>query len=167
MSNDCIDFNHKWNIYYHLPQDKSWTLSSYVPIIKGVDKIEQVNAINDAISDNIIKYCMLFVMKEGITPMWEDVKNRNGGCFSYKVISKDAPEVWRELLQLLCKNTLIGNQYHPRMELVNGITISPKKNFSIVKIWLADCSFQDPSCITVIPNLMKNGSMFRKHEPEF
>ena len=28
---------------------------------------------------------MLFLMRDGIQPIWEDEKNRNGGCFSYKI----------------------------------------------------------------------------------
>ena len=154
-----------WSMYYHLPQDKNWTLLSYVPIMEKIDTVEKLIAVNECIPDNVIKYCMLFVMKEGITPMWEDINNRTGGCFSYKVINRVVPAVWRELMYLLGGNVLTINPEH--MNFVNGITISPKKNFSIVKIWMLDCSLQDPACIKPILNLVKNGCMFRKHEPEF
>ena len=32
---------------------------------------------------------MLFVMRNGINPMWEDPKNKDGGCFSYKISNKN------------------------------------------------------------------------------
>jgi hypothetical protein len=154
-----------WSLYYHLPNDKNWNLSSYKPILENIDSVEQLIAVNEGLTDNIVKHCMLFVMRVGITPMWEDKKNRNGGCFSYKVVNKSVPIVWRELMYLLCGNSLTINQKH--MNFINGITISPKRGFCIVKIWLADCSIQDPSIIVQIPLLSKMGCLFKSHTPEF
>ena len=117
------------------------------------------------IDEKIVKNCMLFVMRNGITPMWEDKHNRQGGCFSYKVSNRFVPDVWKQLFFLLCGESLCikkeDNQY------VNGITISPKKNFCIIKIWLADSHIQDPDTITHINNLNKTGCLFKKHAPEF
>ena len=155
----------KWNLYYHLPQDKNWDLTSYSIIMSSIDSLEQVISLNDGMNENIIKNCMLFVMREGITPMWEDPKNRNGGCFSYKVVNKVVPEVWRALFLLLCGETIGIEKEHNKH--VNGITISPKKNFCIIKIWLDTSTLQDPNIITNVANLMKQGCLFKKHEPEF
>lgn len=155
----------KWNLYYHLPQDKSWDLSSYSIIMSSINTVEQLILLNSALNDNVIKNCMLFVMREGITPMWEDPRNRNGGCFSYKVINKVVPEVWRNLFFLLCGESLCVDKIHNKH--INGITISPKKNFCIIKIWLDISSLQDSNIINSIPNLVKQGCLFKKHEPEF
>jgi len=157
--------NGKWNLYYHLPHDKNWNLSGYTIIMNSIDSVEKVLSLNDAIHENVIKNCMLFVMREGITPMWEDPRNRNGGCFSYKVSNKCVPEVWRSLFCAICGESSCTEQ--AINEHVNGITISPKKNFCIVKIWFDTATFQDPSVITQIPNLVKQGCLFKKHEPEF
>jgi hypothetical protein len=155
----------KWNLYYHLPHDKNWDISSYKPIMKNIDTAEQLISINEHLSENIIKHCMLFVMRDGITPMWEDKKNRNGGAFSFKVANKLVPLVWKTLFYSLCGETLcVDKKLSP---LFNGITISPKKNFCIVKIWLENCTLQDPSILIQIPNLSKQGCLFKKHEPEF
>jgi hypothetical protein len=155
----------KWNLYYHLPSDKKWDLSSYQTILGNIDTVESVVAITQAIPENIVKYCMLFVMRDGITPMWEDPKNRNGGCFSFKAINKQVFSVWKSLFYAICGETLfINKEYH---KLVNGITISPKKNFCIVKVWLLNCSVQDPNLMIAIPNLSTQGCLFKKHEPEF
>ena len=154
-----------WNMYYHLPNDKSWDLASYKFILAGVSSVEEVIGLNKALTDAVIKYCMLFVMRDGITPMWEDPKNRTGGCFSYKIINKQVPSVWKALMCALCGETLCTDPKYNR--LINGITISPKKNFCIVKIWLSDCSVQDSNIIINIPNLSKQGCLFREHAPEF
>lgn len=155
----------KWNMYYHLPHDKSWDLGSYKSVQHGLSSVEDILAMNRSMSDQVIKYCMLFVMRDGITPMWEDPKNRKGGCFSYKIINKQVPNVWKALFCALCGETLCVD---PKFNaLINGITISPKKSFCIVKIWLSDCSVQDSNIITSIPNLSKQGCLFREHAPEF
>ena len=155
----------KWELYCHLPNDKKWDINSYIKIMSEIDTVEKLIAINDSISEKIIKNCMLFVMKTGITPMWEDVKNRNGGCFSFKIANKQVGSVWKSLFYMLCGETLCANRMHN--SFINGITISPKKNFCIIKIWMENCKFQDPNIIDVVPNLIKNGCLFKKHEPEF
>jgi hypothetical protein len=155
----------KWNLYYHLPHDKNWDLSSYKIIMNNIDSLEKLIAINENVSEQIVKYCMLFVMRDGITPMWEDPSNRNGGCFSFKVLNKQVYSVWKSLFYAMCGETLFKNKaYH---NLVNGITISPKKNFCIIKVWLLNCSVQDPELMISIPNLTIQGCLFKKHEPEF
>ena len=70
---------------------------------------------------------MLFVMKENITPMWEDPKNREGGCFSYKVSNRFVGEIWKTLFYMLLGNNICVKAKHNN--IVNGITISPKKEF--------------------------------------
>ena len=157
--------NDKWKLYYHLPQDKNWSVSSYSVIMSDIDTAEKVISLNEFIHDSVIKNCMLFVMREGITPMWEDPRNRNGGCFSYKISNKFVPEVWKKLFYLMTGETLCKDMNHSQN--VNGITISPKKNFCIIKIWLSVSTLQDPEIITNIQNLHKQGCLFKKHEPEF
>lgn len=170
MDSACIPssfhtLNGKWNLYYHLPQDNDWSLSSYTIIMDSINTIESVVSLNEKIHENIVKSCMLFVMREGITPMWEDSKNRHGGCFSYKVTNKYVFEVWKKLFCLLCGESLCADPGNSKY--VNGITISPKKNFCIIKIWLNTSEFQDPGFIINIQNLSKQGCLFKKHEPEF
>jgi hypothetical protein len=155
----------KWNIYYHLPNDKNWELSSYKILKKNMNDVDGLIAFNEYLPEKIVKYCMLFVMREGINPTWEDKRNRDGGCFSYKVSNKFVYDIWKTLLYGLCGESLTKNKKHA--SLVNGITISPKKNFCIVKIWLKDCSLQDSSQIIDIPNLSTQGCLFRKHAPEY
>ena len=155
----------KWNLYYHLPHDKNWELSGYTIIMNSIDTAEKVISLNETVTEHVVKNCMLFIMRVGITPMWEDPRNRNGGCFSYKVINKQVHELWKNLFYLLCGEALCVDPSHSKH--INGITISPKKNFCIIKIWLDTSQYQDPNMIVSIPNLLKQGCLFKKHEPEF
>ena len=75
---------------------------------------------------------MFFLMKDDILPLWEDEKNINGGCWSYKIPKKDSYSSWIEIAIDVCGEYLISNE---NSNIINGISISPKKNFCIIKIW--------------------------------
>ena len=157
--------NDKWDLYYHLPNDSNWNLLSYKVIMKGIDSVDAVLALNKNIEDIIIKNSMLFIMRDGITPLWEDPKNRKGGCFSFKVINKFVPNIWKTLFCAVSGETLMKDPKNNNF--INGITISPKKNFCVIKVWMSTCEFHDPNILIDIKNLSKEGCLFKKHEPEF
>jgi hypothetical protein len=153
--------NDKWVLYHHLPSNKDWTISGYEIVMNDIDCLEKIIALNETIPEDVIKYSMWFVMRKGISPLWEDPKNACGGNFSYKVVNKNVYDVWKNMFYLLCSGSLCENPSYAKY--LNGITISPKKNFCILKIWLNTTLYQDPSIIATIPNLTKHGAQFRKH----
>lgn len=159
-SSSFIPLSQTYNVYYHLPNDKNWDFNSY-KLITSVSTVDELIALNENMNENIIKYCMLFVMKSGVTPLWEDPKNKNGGCFSYKIYNKTVVTIWKELLYSLCGESLMKNRED--MKYVNGITISPKKNFCIMKIWLENLKIQNPDAVINIENLSKMGVIFKSH----
>jgi hypothetical protein len=150
----------KYNIYYHLPNDKNWNFASY-KLISSISTVEELVTINENIPDNIVKYCMLFVMKHGIAPMWEDPKNKGGGCFSYKIYNKTVVNIWKHVFYAFCGGTLMVDREN--MKYVTGITISPKKNFCILKIWIENMKLQNPESVISIENLSKMGVIFKSH----
>ena len=155
--------NDRWNFYYHLPHDNDWSISGYKLIMSNINCIEHVKSLIDAINENIVRSCMLFVMRHNVLPIWEDPFNKDGGCFSYKISNKYVYNVWNELFKLLCGESLCDEEF---IKHINGITISPKKNFCVIKIWLDTIELQDPTIITEIINLNTEGCIFKKHEPE-
>ena len=168
ISSESSVFNklrYKWNLWAHLPQDPDWTVKSYKKIYQ-FKTIEESVGITEMIPEGLVKNCMLFIMRDGITPMWEDPKNRNGGCFSYKISNKNVFEVWRDLTYVLIGESLSANVTF--VSSVTGITISPKKNFCIVKIWMTNCEHQNPQVVTNdVKLLIPQGCLFKKHTPEF
>lgn len=150
-----------WTLWGHLPHDIDWTLKSYNKIM-NCTTVEEVIALYETIPDKMINNCMLFLMRKGINPMWEDSKNNKGGCFSYKISNKNVSSVWKKLSYALVGETL-SKEKNVRKN-INGITISPKKNFCIIKIWLSTCEFQNPSCINEIEGgITSHGCLFKKH----
>lgn len=155
---------YRWKLWAHLPRDSDWTLSSFKQIYTFTT-VEEGIAISETLSDGIIKFGMLFIMKEGVEPLWEHSHNRNGGYFSYKVLNKHVCQVWRDLTYALLGDTLSTNNDFLRD--VTGITISPKKNFCIIKIWITNREHQNPKVVADIKNLSLYGSLFAHHNPEY
>lgn len=158
--------NDTWVLYAHLPHDTNWNTDSY-KVITELRFVEQVIALIDCIPEEVTTGCMLFLMRKGIFPTWEDPSNRSGGCFSYKITNKNSSSVWRKMTYLLCGETLCENE--TIMNKINGITISPKKNFCILKIWMNTCSHQDPSIINYPGGniIAEHGCLFKSHNPEY
>jgi hypothetical protein len=154
----------KWVLWAHLPHDTNWNLDSYKNIYT-FSCVEEVIAVTDLLPHKLVSNCMLFIMRKGINPVWEDPKNRSGGCFSYKVNNKNVYECWKKLTYVLTGESLVNKT--DIQKTINGITISPKKNFCIIKIWLSSCDYQDPSVVLKINDLSSEGCLFKRHSPEF
>ncbi len=154
-----------WTLWAHLPHNTDWSIKSYMQI-STFTTVEETIAVTETLPSILVENCMLFMMREGIKPTWEDPKNRNGGCFSYKVSNKNVYKVWKELTYVVVGNT-VSNQLS-YVKCVNGITISPKKNFCIIKIWMSDCSNQNPAVVTGdLKGVSPQGCLFKKHTPEY
>ena len=155
----------KWTLWAHLPHNTDWSLQSYIPIFT-FKTVEETIAVTETLPAILVENCMLFMMRDGIKPAWEDPKNRNGGCFSYKVSNKNIYKVWKDLTYVVVGGTI--SKQSGFVNCVTGITISPKKNFCIIKIWMTDCNNQNPAIVTGdVKGLMPQGCLFKKHTPEY
>lgn len=150
----------KWTLWAHLPHDTNWTFESYIKILT-FNTMQEVIMLIESLPNEIITNCMLFIMRDGIKPMWEDPKNVKGGCFSYKINNKTAVSIWKNLSYSLVGETLTENINVKKV--INGITISPKKNFCIIKIWLSNCNYQNPSIIIDNIGITSQGCLFKTH----
>ena len=156
----CNKLYDSWTLWAHLPHDTDWTARSYKEVIT-LNSVEATIAVCETLPEQMINNCMLFLMRKGILPMWEDPKNRKGGCFSYKVPNKLVVSVWKNLSYILVGESLTSDR--KLLATINGITISPKKNFCIIKIWLATYEYQNPSVIHEMPGISAFGCLFKKH----
>jgi hypothetical protein len=164
-----MDTSHKlsdrWTLWAHLPHNTDWSIKSYIPI-STFTNVEETIGVTETLPSILVENCMLFIMKEGIKPTWEDPKNRNGGCFSYKVSNKNVYKVWKDLTYSIVGASISNNVNF--VNCVTGITISPKKNFCIIKIWMTNCNNQDPNIVSSdVKGLTSQGCIFKKHAPEY
>lgn len=154
----------KWTLWAHLPHNTDWSLQSYIPIYTFTT-VEETIAVTESLPEQLVENCMLFMMKKGINPIWEDPKNRDGGCFSYKVTNKNVAKAWSELTYRIVGGSISNNAGF--INSVTGITISPKKNFCIIKIWMNNCNHQNPGVVNPVKGLVSQGCLFKKHTPEY
>ena len=153
--------NSKWILWYHDPLDTNWDLSSYKNLHE-ISSIQNFWEIYKFMDNNIIENSMLFLMRDGIKPLWEDDKNVPGGCWSFKITKGNLYEVWLNLSLYLCGESLISNKKN--YELLNGISISPKKNFCIIKIWNSDKKQNNLSFLNKIEDLPFDTCIYKEHK---
>lgn len=160
ITNTYHKLHNRWTLWAHLPHDTSWDISSYKPIIT-IDSVESIISLYKVIPENMISNCMLFLMREGIIPIWEDEHNKHGGCFSYKINNKCVANLWKNISYHLVGEDLTTDKN--LAPFINGITISPKINFCIIKIWIANCDYQSSTLIKEIEGISSQGCLFKKH----
>ena len=148
-----------WTLWAHLPNDTNWELTSYRQIC-DIQSIKEAITLTENLPEQIVKTSMLFLMRKGIYPTWEDPSNRNGGCFSFKINNKMVYNTWKTLSYVLFGETLTNETLS---NTITGITISPKKNFCIIKIWISNCDNTHPSILKDIEPLNKQTCLFKKH----
>ena len=131
--------NSKWVVWYHKPSDKSWERDSYKDILE-IASLEDFFVLKNSWENCLpsVSEGMFFLMRKlknnkVIYPQWEDINNKHGGYWSFKIDKEHAQDVWFKLFSFtvgesICEN--VKESLH-----VNGISISPKKNFCIIKIW--------------------------------
>jgi len=125
--------NNEWNCWIHYQNDNNWTIDGYKNITKFIN-LKDTILFMENLDDNIIKKSMLFFMKDPILPLWESEDNINGGCFSYKINNNSIVDIFKTLLYKIVGNCITNDE--TLLKNINGISISPKKNFCIIKIWI-------------------------------
>ena len=128
--------NNHWKLWFHKMDLNDWNIESYQEIYK-IDTLENAIILFESISNLIITNSMLFFMKNNITPLWENEKNIDGGSFSYKISNEIIVNIYKKLIYFIISENL-DNIDDEIIQNINGISISPKKNFCILKIWVGD-----------------------------
>ena len=133
--------NETYVLFVHNVKDKDWSKKSYTMLYefdtielfwKMIDLIEQYK-------DTLIHYLCCLMKKrdnEYIYPIWEDAKNVNGGCWSIKYSDFNILDIFIDTCINFIGNTLLKED----TDIVNGVSISPKRGFYIFKIW---CNNED------------------------
>lgn len=140
-----IVMENNYNVLAHHNDDKSWDYNSYfnMTCLKTWGDIATFfNTISTAKGECNYTDFDLFVMKNEISPMWEDKENRSGSICSVKIDSLfEANKIFKNLVVHMANNTLL--KFNPSTwNTVNGISFSSKKldnatetYYTIIKIW--------------------------------
>jgi hypothetical protein len=127
--------NNLWCCWIHYQNDNDWTIDSYTKITE-LSNLQELVLFVETVNEAIIKKSMLFFMKENILPLWESEDNINGGYFSYKISNNDIVALFKIIVYKIIGNSFVEDE--TILNNINGVSVSPKKNFCIIKIWMKD-----------------------------
>jgi translation initiation factor 4E len=164
-SNGFIDryhmhnLNNEWILWFHDPINNDWSFESYINI-HTINTIEAFWEVFNNINKLNIENGMFFLMKKGIKPMWEDEQNKKGGCWSFKVLKDNVYETWLDLFIHCINESMLTDISH--IDKINGLSISPKKTFCIIKIWVNKSINKDIINNNII-NINTKECIYKKH----
>ena len=154
--------NTNWCLWYHSINDNSWKNSSYKELYK-IRNLYDLKCLNDTIKKIHLQNSMFFIMREDIFPTWEDPDNRNGCCVSFKISSNVLDDQWNLIINMILSEDIIKEK--EKYDLITGVSISPKKEFNIVKIWLRENVSDFTEFLNEYePFYTKKNSLIKKHE---
>lgn len=154
--------NDGWCLYFHDPNDTKWEKDG-TQMITTIQSLEDYVAIAKEMKDMWNKG-MFFIMREHILPEWEDENCKDGGIISFKIMKPDVSRVWYELSCKALGETLLKKP-HDGWNQICGISISPKRNYCILRIWVSKPIWGDINLYNLqLPNY--SNVMFRKHLDE-
>ena len=163
-------FHNTWQFWYHHHR-KNWKLSGYQKIFKITTIGEFWDLYNnfDAIGGLFSQH--FFIMRDGITPLWEDKQNSTGGAWSFKVNTYDAAELWLKLSGHVLGESLLDEDMVRKHNIppcdINGLSICVKKeNVTIIKIWNRSTRHKS---IKLLPSGLtkKYNVIYKEHCPEY
>lgn len=139
LKNQDIDINtslnQSYNVWFHDANDTDFSIAKFHNICT-FSNIKEYIITNQLLKTNykMLLNGMFFIMKDDIKPLWNDEANKDGGCISWKIEKYNSIDYWENLLMLFITNNMPNelNKY-----IINGISINPKKNCNIIKLWLA------------------------------
>ena len=142
MGTETTKFQTSWILWYHDPENHDYSLNGYVRIA-DLTTPQQFWSVVESIPKDAWECGMFFFMKAGYKPLWECPENENGGSWSKKVDITHIHQVFIDLMVHCVTNELLIKQ----KDILTGITVSPKGQFSIVKIWNNTTAIHERSCI--------------------
>ena len=129
-----------WTMYFHSPEETKWTVNTFVSL--GPMKTwRDFWIIMETLKVEYLSDGMFFMMRDPSPPLWESSLNIRGGCYSFRYQKKEAHDVYLDFII----GAMLGSLTQPENR-INGITISPKRGFNIIKVWNTDAQkFNNPS----------------------
>lgn len=143
-----------WTLWYHCPDENKWSLntftkvytsntwSEFINIFDIIKKSPQRLTDNGNTSSDVFSDGMFFLMRDPIPPLWENSANIRGGGYSFRTARKDATDIFYVYCLAMMAEIL---SFHPGNRM-NGISISPKKGFNIIKIWNTNAEAFNTPC---------------------
>lgn len=161
---EVVHFQNKWTLWFHEIDNKDWSINGFQSIFNIHNNEEFWRVYNNIKSNTEPTYTagMFYLMRDDIQPMWEDERNRYGGVWSYRISRSESDKAWINFsIGLVCSIITTKPEY---MQYITGISMSPKINNCILKIW-TNCNKLTAGMITdSIGETKLVGGMYQQRE---
>ncbi len=122
-----------WALYFHSPEETKWTLNTFISL-GSMKTWREFWGVIEALKQDSLADGMFFMMRDPSPPLWESHQNIRGGCYSFRCQKKEAADVYLNHIIAAALGSISGHSDNR----INGISISPKRGFNIIKIWNTD-----------------------------
>ena len=149
-----------WTLYFHEPEDKTWTPESYKRICP-VASWEALGSVLREMGPHRTVNGMMFAMRGDTSPLWENKANIRGGSYCIKVSRQGSMEAYQRYLAAAA----LGIASTDPANIIVGVTMSPKKGFCIIKLWNANAkAFHNPADVATLHEEVKAEEiLYRPH----
>ena len=132
-----------WTLWYHEADCQDYSLESYMQVSEVGTPAEFWSMV-DTIPKEAFENGMFFFMKKGVRPTWDSPENERGGAWSKKIDASYTHETFVDMMV----HCVLGKLLQTHKETLQGITLSPKGAFHILKIWNSVSNLNDRKFIT-------------------
>ena len=145
-----------WSLYYHDTENKKWTPDTF-------DKLGTVKTwrafyeLFQAIEYDFWAGGMFFFMVDPIPPLWENAANIRGGNYSMRIGS----QIMIDTFIKYCIAAVLGEGTRGKEgNILNGVSMTPKKGFFVIKVWNKDSTrYNNPDELVVLDQSLRPGAI--------
>ena len=158
--------NSQWTMWLHQTDNNDWTLQGY-------QKRYVINSIGSfwRCFNNFQFYDLyknqIFMMRDEIAPIWEDVNNKFGGICSIKIDSTQRgfkTDISTEIFVSICLLAMNETMVMSNDTTINGISYAVRKKNILIKLWTRTF-YEDNKFVEELPKTLINkfNSELQKH----
>jgi hypothetical protein len=123
----------KWCVWIHHNASRDWKLSGYHKLMELRNVHDFWTFMNNFNKLDYINY-QFFIMRNEVTPIWEDAANRNGGAASVRIKASDKNmlALWEEACVMAASEQLSDGNTD---DAIVGVSFNLKNDLTVLKIW--------------------------------
>jgi len=148
-----------WTLLWHPSEGRDWSEPSYKSF-EPMKTWRQFFSVLAALKVENLTDGMFFLMRNGIPPLWENHNNVYGGAYSFRILKEKAGLAFvRYAIAAMLQDCAKDER-----NIINGLSISPKKTHNIVKVWNTDCMTYNRKTDLAIhhPDVTDEGTVYTK-----
>lgn len=161
LPGDGMKLNTSWTVWIHENDNQDWSLGSYKSIyeINSIGSMWRFLWVLDNLNKNVRQY---YIMRNGITPIWEDNNNKQGAICSIMIDNMNrnsrhsrgdlGVDAFSAICVLVMNESFVKNNHD-----INGLCYSIKSRSVLIKLWVKDfdsnSNFIDKLPITILKSL--------------